>query len=286
MDSDKLLGEFLRAQREVVTPEQAGPQDVGPRPSPGLRREEVATLAGVSPDYYTRLEQGRGCRPSEQVLDALVLALGLDPEAATHLYELARPRPPRRRTAGQMEQVSPDLLRLMNSWRYTPAMVCGPRMDVLAVNPVSSVLYSGLEYTDNLLRMVFLNPSACEFYRDWEQVARSRVTHLRAAVGPDLDDPYLTELIGELSFESADFRRIWAGPDDLCGPTRQAKHLYRHDVGDLTLTCEVFNVASALGQQLITLHAEPGSPSEHTLALLGGLAALTPPVVKDKVAGH
>jgi transcriptional regulator with XRE-family HTH domain len=286
MDSDKLLGEFLRAQREVVTPEQVGLPDVDPLRSPGLCREEVATLAGVSPDYYTRLEQGLECRPSEQVLDALVLALGLDSETATHLYELAKPRPPRSRTARPMEQVGPDLLRLMNDWRYTPAMVCGPRMDVLAVNPVASVLYGALEYPDNLLRMVFLSPSAREFYRDWEQVARSRVTYLRAAVGPNLDDPHLSELISELLDESADFRRMWAGPDKVCGPTRQAKHLYRHEVGELTLTCEVFNIASAPGQQMITLHAKPGSPSECALTMLGSLAALAPPATEDLVAGH
>ncbi|SNT50519.1 Helix-turn-helix domain-containing protein [Streptosporangium subroseum] len=279
MDSDKLLGEFLRARREATTPVQVGPLSSGPRRTAGLSREELAMLAGVSLDYYTCLEEGYEGHPSKRVLGALVRVLALDPEAAAHLHELANPGTSQGRTIGQSQRVSPELLRLMRGWPRTPAMVCGLRMEVLAVNPVSAVLYRGMKYMDNLLRMIFLDPAAREFYRDWEQVANARVAHLRTAVGPDLDDPYLTELIGELSAESADFRRMWARPDPPVVPceTRETKHFYRHrEVGNLTLTCEVFNVNSAPGQQLITLHAEAGSSSEHALSLLGNLAATTP----------
>ena len=212
MDSDKLLGEFLRARREVTTPEQVGLLDVGPRRTPGLRREEVAMLAGVSTDYYVRLEQGRERRPSDQVLTALARVLRLGPDAATTSTNSHTPGRDRR-TAGQMEQVSPELLRLMRGWSYTPAFVTGRWLDVLARNPLGSVLHDGLEYADNLLRLVFLDPAAREFYPDWEQVARVRVAHLRGVAGTDLDHPYLIELVGELSLESADFRRLWARHD-------------------------------------------------------------------------
>ncbi|MDP9846891.1 helix-turn-helix transcriptional regulator [Streptosporangium lutulentum] len=275
MDSNKLLGEFLRAQREATAPSQVGLLSSGPRRTPGLRRDEVAMLAGVSADYYGRLEEGSESRPSEEALGALVRALGLGPEAAAHLYGLACPRVPRDKTTGRRQTVGPDLLRLMRSWPRTPAMVCGLRMDVLAMNQVSAVLYDGLKHMDNLLRMVFLDPAAREFYRDWEQVATARVAHLRTVAGPDLDDPYLTELIGELAFESADFRRMWSCPgmSVVTCRSRETKHFYRHPkVGDLALSCEVFNVHSAPGQQLITLHAEAGSPAERALSRLGSLA--------------
>jgi transcriptional regulator with XRE-family HTH domain len=274
MDSDNLLGEFLRARREVTTPRQVGLLHSGPRRTPGLRREELAMLAGVSTDYYIRLEQGRERHPSERVLASLVRVLGLGPEAAAYMYELAHPRPRQRRAAGEVERVSPDLLRLMRSWPDTPALVFGRWMDVLATNQLAAALYDGLEHADNLLRLVFLEPAAREFYRDWEKVARGKVAHLRAAAGADLDDPYLTELVDELSFNSADFCRLWAR-HDISGKTREAKRFHHRDVGDLTLIGEVFNVNSAPGQQLLIFQAEPASPSEHALALLGSLSVMT-----------
>ncbi|MET8334483.1 helix-turn-helix transcriptional regulator [Streptosporangium canum] len=272
MDSNNALGEFLRARREATSPARMGLLHSGPRRTPGLRREEVAMFAGVSTDYYIRLEQGRERHPSEQVLGALTRALDLDADATAHLHELAHPGS-RRRATGGAEQVSPDLLRLIRSWPYTPALVINRWMDVLAANPLATALYDGWEYSDNLLRMAFLAPSAREFYHefglDWEQVARSKVAHLRAVAGADLDDPRLTELVDELSFKSADFRRLWARHDvsPLSHATTPLRH---HEVGDLLLTCEVFDVSSAPGQQLITIHAEPASPSEQALILLGG----------------
>jgi transcriptional regulator with XRE-family HTH domain len=253
MDSDNLLGEFLRARREVTTPRQVGLLHSGPRRTPGLRREELAMLAEVSTDYYIRLEQGRERHPSERVLGALVRVLDLGPDAAAHLYELAHPRPRRRARTGEPEQVSPDLLRLMRSWPDTPALVFGRWMDVLATNSLAAALYDGLEHR--------------------ETSARAKVAHLRATAGANLDDPYLIGLVDELSRESADFRRLWAR-HDVIGKTREAKRLRHRDVGDLTLSCEVFNVNSAPGQQLLIFQAEPGSPSERGLALLGSLAVM------------
>jgi transcriptional regulator with XRE-family HTH domain len=272
MDSDKLLGEFLRARREVTAPEQVGLLDVGPRRTPGLRREEVATLAGVSTDYYVRLEQGRERRPSDQVLGALAQVLRLGPAATDYLYELAHPLARSRKPAGQTEQVSPDLLRLMHSWSSTPAFVSGRRLDVLARNPLGSALHDGLEYADNLLRLIFLCPTARELYPDWEQVARVRVAHLRGVAGTDLDHPSLIELVGELSFKSPDFRRLWAR-HDISGIVHENRRFHHHRVGELDLTSEVLSIARAPGQHLAIFHAEPGSPSERALTLLSDLIA-------------
>jgi transcriptional regulator with XRE-family HTH domain len=265
MDGSNLLGEFLRARRKLTSPAQVGLLDLGPRRTPGLRREEVAMLATVSNDYYIRLEQGRERHPSGQVLDALSRALDLGPEAAAHLYELAQPRPRGYGTPGQTEQVSPELLRMMHGWSYTPALVCNRWLDVLAKNPPVKVLHNGLEHVDNLLRMIFLAPAAREYYREWEQVARAQVAYLRSVAGADLNDPDLVELVGELS-ESADFRRIWARHD--VGLPYKERRLHHHEIGDLDLSCEAFSVAGAQGQQLLTFQAEPDSPSAHALARL------------------
>jgi transcriptional regulator with XRE-family HTH domain len=275
VDSDNLLGDFLRARRQVTTPDEVGVLHAGRRRTPGLRREEVAMLAGVSTDYYIRLEQGRERHPSEQVLGALARVLDLGSDAVMHLHQLAHPELRRRRANGPAERVSPNLLRLMRSWPHTPALVLGRWMDVLATNPMAAALYEGLDHSDNLVRMTFLNPVAREFYRDWEKVAFAKAAHLRAQAGADLDDPYLTELVRELSLKSEEFRHMWAR-HDVVVKTRELKHFHHREVGDLTLAYESFTVNSSPGQQLITFQAEPGSPSEHRLALLSSLAAMTP----------
>jgi transcriptional regulator with XRE-family HTH domain len=273
MGSDKLLGEFLRARREATSPEHVGMLRSGPSRTPGLRRQEVAMLAGVSTDYYVRLEQGREHRPSDRVLDALVRVLNLGPEAAAHLYELAHPGSRQRGTTRRMERVDPALLRLMHSWPHTPAFVFDRWQDVLAKNSLAAALHSGLKHTDNMLSLVFLDPAARDFYRDWERIACLRVAHLRAAAGADLDNPYMTELVGELSQGSADFRRMWAR-HDVYGMSREIRRLRHHEVGELDLACELFGVATAPGQQLIIFHAEPASPSERALTLMGDLATM------------
>jgi transcriptional regulator with XRE-family HTH domain len=260
------LGEFLRARRQRTTIDQVGLPRVGDRRrTPGLRRDEVAMLAGVSIDYYTRLEQGRERHPSDQVLDALARVLRLDPEAGKHLHELARPRAYKRRPS--TDRVSPDVLQLMDSWDHKPAFVVNRRLDVLAKNPPAVALVEGLNYSDNLMRMTFLDPASREFYLDWEKEARFKVALTRAAVGADGDDTYLLELVEELSLKSEDFRRLWAC-HDVRANTRASERMYHREVGEMTLRYEAFAINSAPGQELVVFQAEPGSPSERALARL------------------
>ncbi|GIH25900.1 transcriptional regulator [Acrocarpospora phusangensis] len=266
-----MLGEFLRARREVTSPAQVELLDVGLRRTPGLRREEVAMLAGVSTDYYIRLEQGRERHPSDQVIGALAEVFGLGPDATAYLYALAHsdlpPLPPAARP-----QVSPSLLRLMRSWDWTPAFVMNRTMEVLAINPLAAAFYgrglpTELEPGDNMLRVLFLHPAAREFYRDWEVQARSRVAHLRATFAGDLDDPGLATLVEEMSDLSDDFRRVWARHD--VGAERSHTKRFRHAyLGELTINCDMFSVSGAPGQQLVTLQPVPGSPSVSALAAL------------------
>ncbi|MFC4591566.1 helix-turn-helix transcriptional regulator [Sphaerisporangium corydalis] len=270
MDSERLLGDFLRARRETTSLEDAGLTRIGHRRTPGLRREEVAMLAGVSTDYYIRLEQGRERRPSEQVLGALARVLDMDEDATEHLHELAYPWARRRGPITRTEQVIPSLRRLLGKWDHTPAFVLGRWMDMLAVNPLAEALYAGLEHNDNLIRMVFLNPESKRFYRDWEQVAYVKAAHLRAVAGTDPDDPFLPELVEELSAGSEEFRRLWARHD--VRPKRsEVKRFHHREVGDLTLSYEAFTVNSTPGQHLVLLQADPGTPSEQALILLAAL---------------
>jgi transcriptional regulator with XRE-family HTH domain len=281
VDSGKLLGEFLQARRKLVTPDEIGLKHSGRRRTPGLRREEMAYLAGVSTDYYSRLEQGRERNPSDQVLSALARALDLDSEAAQHLYALAHPRSRRGTPASRVERVSPLLLRLLRGWNHTPALVLGRWMDVLATNQIAEALYDGLEHNDNLIRMVFLNPASREFYSDWEKIAYHKAAHLRAAAGTDPDDPFLPELVEELSEESEEFRRLWAR-HDVHFKKHDSKRFHHRDAGDLTLVYESFTVNSAPGQQLMIFQAEPGSRTEKALAMLGTLSSLNA-VVSDSL---
>ncbi len=267
---DNAIGEFLRARRQLVRPEDVDLEPGGRRRVSGLRREEVAMLAGVSSDYYVRLEQGRERNPSAQVVAALAHALALDEDATAYLHELARPRPKRRR--GRREQVSPVLMSMMAAWTTTPAVVLGRCLDVLAGNDLGLALFAGHTHSDNLVRLVFLDPDARDFYPEWERVAVNTVGGLRAAAGLDQDDPDLIATVGELSVKSADFRRLWARHD-----IRQKKNetkRFRHPlVGELTLSYEALTVNSAPGQQLVVYQAEPGSTSAGALALLGSLTA-------------
>ncbi|MFD7499471.1 helix-turn-helix transcriptional regulator [Streptomyces sp. NPDC059850] len=272
MDSENLLGQFLRARRALLRPEDVGLPPGVRRRVAGLRREEVAMLAGVSTDYYVRLEQGRERHPSAQVVDALARVLGLEEDAVAHLHELARPVPARRRKATRGERVSPVLARMMEGWHGTPAVVLGRCLTVLAHNALGRALFEGHTYSGDLLRLVFLDPDAREFYPEWERVAVSTVAGLRAAVGTDYDDPQLVEAVGELSLRSEEFRRLWARHD-----IRRKAHAtkrFRHPVvGELTLDYESLTVNGAPGQQLVVYQAAPGSPSEHALSMLGSLAA-------------
>lgn len=273
MPADNAIGEFLRARRALVQPADVGlPDTAARRRVPGLRREELSLLAGVSVDYYVRLEQGRERHPSEQVVGALARALDLDEDMTAHLHELARPAPRRRRAAGRRERVQPSMRRLLAQWPHTPAFVVGRHKDVLAHNALAAALSRSYTEGANLLRAVFLDPAARDFHLDWERVARDAVATLRADVGPDLDDPRLTQLVGELSLKSEEFRRLWAR-HDVREKGRGSKRLRHPVVGELTLDYEWLSLRTAPGQTLVVYHAEPGSRSERSLALLASVAA-------------
>jgi transcriptional regulator with XRE-family HTH domain len=272
MPGENRIGQFLRARRERVRPEDVGLPDLGRRRVPGLRREELATLAGVSSDYYVRLEQGRERHPSEQVIDALARALRLDEDATAHLHELARPTPRRRRAAKRTERVRPELLSLMETWPHTPAMVIGRHLDVLASNSLAAALHGRFARGHNLVRGLFLDPTARDLYPDWDEVARDTVAALRASVGPDLDDPHLIDLVGELSLKSERFRSLWAR-HDVREKAHGTKRFVHPLVGELVLRYESLAVAGNPGQVLAVYHADRGSPTEQALALLSSIAA-------------
>ncbi|WP_394620014.1 helix-turn-helix transcriptional regulator [Lentzea sp. JNUCC 0626] len=269
--NDNALGRFLRSRREELTPGDVGLPTTGRRRVPGLRREEVAVLAGLSTDYYTRLERGRECRPSSQIVDAISRALGLREDELRHLYRLAR-LDPAVGVASPSRTVSPGVRRLMEGWTSYPAMVIDRTLDVLARNQFAAELHSGFALTDNLVRMTFLDPFAHRFFTEWDRVARETVGHLRLATGHQPGLPRLHELVSEASAASERFRSLWERHHVL-GKTNKDKLFSHPAVGELHLFYETFDISSAPGQQLVVYHAEPGSPSEDGLRLLGSLAA-------------
>ncbi|MGW6118162.1 helix-turn-helix transcriptional regulator [Nocardia sp. NPDC055165] len=270
MDTDNRLGAFLRARRQQVAPEEFGMAGGGQRRVTGLRREEVAMLAGMSADYYIRLEQGRDKHPSDQIVAALARVFSLDDDGIAHLRELARPAPRRSRAPRRPERVTPSLLRLMRTWSDTPALVLGRYMDVLAATPSAIALNSCSAPGVNQVRMVFLDPEARNVFPDWPRIAAETVAGLRVGAGTDLDDPRLTELVGELSLKSEEFRRLWA-KHDVRAKTAGEKRFVHPLVGELGLSYETFTVNGTPGQTLVVYHAEPGSDSAQSLALLAGL---------------
>jgi transcriptional regulator with XRE-family HTH domain len=202
MEEENRLGAFLRARRELLSPEDVGLQDWSPsgrRRVPGLRREELAMLAGVSGAYYVRLEQGRDRHPSEGVLDALARALCLDEDATRMMRQLAEPPTRRRRRASREERVRPELRRMLDLQLDAPAFVLGRHLDVLAANRVAAALHPSFRAGRNVVRDVVLDDEARAQYAAPDAVAATTIAALRAAVGADLDDPRLTELVGELS---------------------------------------------------------------------------------------
>jgi transcriptional regulator with XRE-family HTH domain len=270
MHQENRLGEFLRARRELTRPEQVGlPGGAGRRRVPGLRREEVAMLAGVSGDYYVRLEQGRDRHPSDQVLEALSRVLDLGPDGLEHARRLAAPQPVARRRGPRTERVAPALRRLLDAMSGCPAVVVNRTLDVLAVNLLGTAVSPGFAEGGNVVRAMFLEPAARELYPEWERHGRETVAALRATA--DVDDPRLAELVGELSVRSPEFRSWWAR-HDVQAKTRGTKRLRHPVVGELTLDYETLAVQGADGQLLYVYHAEPNSPSAAALSLLGSLA--------------
>jgi transcriptional regulator with XRE-family HTH domain len=255
------IGEFLKARRALVRPEDVGIARYGRRRVPGLRRGELAELAGVSSHYLVRLEQGRDTHPSEQVLDALARALRLDGDATAHLHALARPR----ETAPAPERVAPGMQQLLDAWTGTPAYVRGRHLDVLASNALARALAPMYRPGENLLRHILLEDYARALFPDWEAIAVQAVAALRSSAGAD--DP---ELARELASASEDFRRLWARHD--ARVTRSdVKRLDHPLVGRLHLRRQALEVSGGDGQVVLAYQAEAGSPSADALAYLASM---------------
>lgn len=267
------LGAYLSARRARVSPADVNLPTTGYRRVAGLRREEVAMLAGVSVDYYIRLEQGRERAPSAQVVDALAVALRLDEDGRQHLFRLAglSPRP---RVIAVSSRVDPSLLQLMSAWPDNPAIVHNRAFDVLASNAIADALFHSWSHSHNLMHVLFIDPAARTFYRDWDDVARNAVAGFRLGYGQAPDDPRMRQVLTELLAESREFAELWAH-NDARGKALERKRFEHGDVGPLTLTMQTFDVRSRPGQELVVYHAEPASTSSEALRLLGSLAAGT-----------
>ncbi len=277
------LAEFLRTRRSRLRPEDVDLPDFGGRRRvAGLRREELAQLAGVSVDYYTRLEQGRVGNPSDAVLDAVARALRLDPEEAGHLHRLARTRPTRgsgargtgrgpARGSAAPQKVRPSMVRLLDAMPDVPAVVMGRRMDILAWNSAAVALlgdYGTLTPAErNIARITFLDPASRTLYDDWVGCARENVAFLHLEAGRRPDDPRLAELIGELSVRSQEFRQWWA-EHPVRDKTSGHKVFHHPLVGRMELVYDTLRSADDPDQALVTYTADPGSPSEDALRML------------------
>ncbi|MGW3915003.1 helix-turn-helix domain-containing protein [Streptomyces sp. NPDC005070] len=272
LDRRAELSEFLRSRRARLKPEDVGMPDFGRhRRVPGLRREELAQLAGVSVAYYTRLEQGHGRNVSAEVLDAIAKALRLTDAEHNHLTHLAKPKQHKKRQAARPQQVRGSLRQLLDTLDGVPAYITGRRSDVLVWNRMAAAVFGDWSELPpqerNWARMVFLRPEYRDLFVEWEQKAIDIVCLLRMDAGCHPDDPRLAALVGELSVKSEDFRRLWATHD-----VKEKSHgvkLLRHPlVGDLALQFESFRLIGDTELALVTYHAEPGSGSAEALRLL------------------
>ena len=268
------IRQFLTTRRAKLTPEQAGLSTYGRnRRVPGLRREEVALLAGISIEYYTRLERGNARGVSEEVLDGIARALQLDEVERAHLIDLVRTanaaRPARRRATPH--RVRPSVQRLLDSMTGTAAFLRNGRLDILAANQLGYALYAPA-FLDpvrpvNLARFVFLDRRSREFYRDWDGIAHAGVGSLRAEAGRAPHDQALTELVGELSLRSQEFRVRWAAHD--VHYYRSGVQPFHHPlVGDLTLNYDALELPADPGLTMVAYTAEAGSSAQHALDLL------------------
>jgi transcriptional regulator with XRE-family HTH domain len=271
------LSEFLRTRRARLTPADVGLAGHGRRRRvPGLRREELAQLAGVSVAYYTRLEQGNGRNVSAEVLDAISAALRLSDAEHAHLLHLAKPTRPRRRATPQRQQVRAALSELLSAMEGVPAYVWGRRTDVLAWNRTASAVFGDwaarAPRDRNWARITFLDPAARELFVDWEAKAADVVGQLRLDAGQHPNDPLLAALVGELSVRSEDFRRLWA-VHDVQRKSHGSMRLTHPLAGEFTLRYETFALAADQELALSTYHAEPGSASEQALRLVASWGA-------------
>ncbi len=279
-DEPNLLGDHLRARRELLSPERAGIPAVGVRRVPGLRREEVAMLAGISADYYLRLEQGRDRNPSRQVLEAIARVLQLDDDTAAYLIGLTEQRPAKRRRRRRKETVPPGMVKFLAAVGL-PAFVEGRYLDVLAANPLAEAISPRLVAGANRLRDVFLDPAERALFPDWDLATQGLVAGFRQSVGTETGDPRFIELVGELSLASPRFRELWARHD--VANRRGATVRFAHpQVGELVLNREKLELSDAPGLVLAVYHPDPGTDAADKLALLAS-AALAPasPLRKD-----
>ncbi|KOV83319.1 helix-turn-helix transcriptional regulator [Nocardia sp. NRRL S-836] len=293
MSGTARLGDFLRTRRSQLRPEDVGVPTYGDRRRvPGLRREELARLAGVSSSYYTRLEQGHSPSASPEVLDALAGALRLDDAERQHLHALARPaRQASRPRRPAPERVSEATAQLLDALANVPAIVLGRRSDVLAWNGLGHALFAGhLDFhavqapcRPNMARLVFLDPHTRELYADWPGKARAVVGNLRLMAGQHPDDAALHELVGQLSATSTEFASMWA--DHRVRTCTTAEHTMRHPlVGPLTVTQQTLSTGP--GPSVVVATAAAGSPSHTTLTLLAQATAPNTPLRPvDRVCG-
>ncbi|MFF5891871.1 helix-turn-helix domain-containing protein [Streptomyces globisporus] len=273
LDRRAELSEFLRTRRAKLQPQDVGLPEFGrARRVPGLRREELAQLAGVSVAYYTRLEQGNGRNVSAEVLDAIARALRLTDAEHAHLNHLARPaRHKKKRRPARVQRVRTGLLYLLDNMDGIPAYVTGARSDILAWNAMAAAVFGDWGALPpgerNWARLVFLSPGYRDLFVNWDSKASDMVSYLRLYAGCHPDDPELSALVGELSVKSDEFRRLWATHN-----VKEKGHgvkLVRHPLaGDLTLSYETLNLPDDEEQHLVTYHAEPGSESAQALRLL------------------
>jgi transcriptional regulator with XRE-family HTH domain len=277
VDTANDIAAFLASRRARVTPEQVGLPTWGPRRVKGLRREEVASLAGVSVEYYKRLERGNASGVSDSVLEALARALQLDDAERAHLFDLARaanPIAPKRRRPAQ-QRVRPVVVRILGSIS-APAIVRNSRVDYLAANSLGRALYAPLfdsiEQPANSARFTFLDPAAQEFYVDWERVAKDLVAHLRSEAGRNPYDRGLSDLVGELSTRSDEFRTWW-GAHNVRYHRTGTKRLRHPIVGELELAYEVMDLSADDGLTVSVYSADPGSRSHEALDLLASWTA-------------
>jgi transcriptional regulator with XRE-family HTH domain len=278
VDTQSEIRDFLTSRRARITPEEVGLPSYGTRRVPGLRREEVATLAGVSVDYYNRMERGNLGGASESVLDALASALRLDEAERAHLYDLARASQPsaRQRRRSGKQNVRPSVQWMLDSMTGAVAIAENGRLDVLAINRLGRAFYShlfdGSRRPVNFARYVFLDPRAKEFFADWERAAKDVAALLRSEAGRNPLDRDLSDLVGELSTQSEEFARHW-GTHNVRLHNQGQKSFNHPVVGELELSYNRIEVPADPGLMVIAYTAEPGSRSDEALGLLASWAA-------------
>ena len=282
MDTPNDIREFLTTRRARLTPDQVGIPDFGGRRRvPGLRREEVALVAGISVEYYTRLERGNARGVSEAVLEGVSRALQLDAAEHAHLYDLVRAanegnHPQRRRGAAKPQKVRPGVQQLLDAMHDVPAFVQNGRLDILATNRLGHAVFSEMyvqpQRPANFGRFVFLDDRAHAFYRDWDDAAQQTVALLRSEAGRAPHDRALSDLVGELSTRSDAFRTLWAS-HDVREHRTGIKRITHPTVGDLDLDYEAMELSSARELLLVAYTAEPGTASHDALRLLASWTA-------------